>query len=81
MEVLNSQSVREFVIKRGIPLSGSKLFKLSAKNLIPHRKAGGRLIFYSDEILEWCESQIINPSDTQLNRSIFESAQSKSKIK
>ena len=79
--VLNSKGVREFVKERGIPLSCSKLFKLTSRNLIPHRKAGGRLIFYDNEIHEWCERQIINPSDNQSNYEIFINAQLKSKSK
>ena len=38
-------------------LSRSMLYKLSAKNEIPHRKFGKRLVFIRSEIESWMESQ------------------------
>jgi excisionase family DNA binding protein len=38
-------------------LSRSMLYKLSAKNEIPHRKFGKRLVFMQSEIESWMESQ------------------------
>lgn len=38
-------------------LSRSMLYKLSAKNEIPHRKFGKRLVFIQSEIESWMESQ------------------------
>ena len=70
MKVLNSINAREFVKDQGIPMSKSKLYKCTSSNQIPHRKtSGNKLIFYSDELTDWCNNQIINPCDN-LNSSL-----------
>jgi len=78
--VLNSKTTIGFVRDQGIPMSASKLYKLSAKNGLPFRKtAGGRLIFYSDDLKQWCENQILNPKEINIvsTNSVVQSAQNK----
>lgn len=51
-ERINIQNVEQLT-----GLSRSMLYKLSAKNEIPHRKFGKRLVFIRSEIESWMESQ------------------------
>jgi excisionase family DNA binding protein len=46
-------------IKEITGLSLSQLYKLSAKNEIPHRKFGKRLVFKRSEVLDWMEQQTV----------------------
>lgn len=59
-----------FLLANRIPMSKSKLYKLTSTNEIPHRKTGNKLIFHSEELSEWCNNQIINPSDCTQNSSL-----------
>jgi predicted DNA-binding transcriptional regulator AlpA len=56
-----------FSLAKGITMSKSKLYKLTSSNKIPHRKAGNKLIFNSEEISNWCNNQIINPNEINQN--------------
>jgi len=46
-------------IKELTGLSLSQLYKLSAKNEIPHRKFGKRLVFRRSEVIDWMEQQTV----------------------
>ncbi len=76
--VFNSEKAREFIISQGIPMSKSKLYKLTSNNGIICHYVGRRLVFYRNELDEWCKQQIYTPKihrDFQMN--IIESAQKK----
>lgn len=79
MYALNLEKAQKLVLERGIPMSKSKLYKLTSSNDIPHRKAGNRLIFFENELTEWCNQQIINPlcELSESKRTIVRSAQGK----
>jgi hypothetical protein len=59
-----------FLQREKIPMSKSKLYKLTSSNKIPYRKAGTKLIFYSGELSQWCNNQIINPSEIIYNSTL-----------
>lgn len=61
---LNTIEAISFVRERGIPMSKSKLYKLTAQKQIPFRKASERLIFSTPELSNWCEGQITDPFNT-----------------
>ena len=44
-------------IKKLTGLSYSQIYKLTAKNAIPHRKFGKRLIFSRNEVKDWMNEQ------------------------
>jgi hypothetical protein len=58
---LNSIEAISFVRERGIPMSKSRLYKLTAQKHIPFRKAGERLVFSVLELEAWCEGQLTDP--------------------
>lgn len=62
---LSTTEAISFVRERGIPMSKSKLYKLTAQKLIPFRKAGERLVFSTPELSSWCEGQITDPFCSQ----------------
>jgi len=76
---LNSKDAAAFIQKRSIPMSLSKLYKLTSLNGIPHRKIGTRLLFLRSELIEWMEEQIFNPNKhcSESNFDIIKSAQNK----
>lgn len=47
-----------FLEGQGYVMSKSKLYKLTALNKIPCKKIGHRLIFDSDELINFCENHI-----------------------
>ena len=63
---LSSQNAIEFIVKKGIPMSKSKLYKMVTREdcSIPYYRAGSRLIFYSHELELWCKNQITIPNKT-----------------
>ena len=70
---LNTIKAINFVRERGIPMSKSKLYKMVTKKdcTLPHRRAGPRLIFYTNELELWCESQILSPTKNRNNDPIL----------
>ena len=47
-----------FLERQGYVMSKSKLYKLTALNKIPCKKFGNRLIFDSDELINFCENHV-----------------------
>lgn len=69
-----------FLLENGYKLSKSKLYKLTAKKILPFRYFGRRIIFSRDELLKWIEKQTMpssNTSDTLL--AVAESARKKTR--
>jgi len=62
MTPMNSKQAREFIIKKGIPMSDSKFYKLTSTCNIVFHRVGNRLLFYKEEIEEWCKNEIIDDS-------------------
>jgi len=81
--IITSKTAQSYVQKYGIPMSMSRLYKLTSTNGIPHRKTGKRLIFYESDLEKWCIEQITDKviSSIRLPRTIVKSAQRKSTIK
>ena len=61
MTPLNSNATRQLIISKGIPMSKSKLYKLVSSNEIDFHKVANRLLFYKEEIEEWCKDKIVTP--------------------
>ena len=78
--IITSKTAQSYVQKYGIPMSMSRLYKLTSTNGIPHRKTGKRLIFYQTELEKWCIEQITDKviSNYHPSRAIVKSAQRKS---
>lgn len=83
MKIFDSKKVQAFVQMYGIPMSMSRLYKLTSTNGIPHRKTGKRLIFYESDIEKWCIEQITDKviSNYHPSSAIAKSAQRKSTYK
>lgn len=47
-----------FLDKRAYPISKSKMYKLTSSNAIPFCKAGNNLLFRTEELEQWFDSQI-----------------------
>lgn len=47
-----------FLSKRAYSISKSKMYKLTSSNAIPFHKAGNNLLFYTEELEQWFETQI-----------------------
>lgn len=80
-QYMNATKARTYLIGQGIPMSESKLYKLTSQKGIPFRKVGDRLVFIAAELQEWCEKQLIDPRASQNNAilSIVKSAQRQTK--
>lgn len=77
-EFINAHNAAIFIRKYGIPMSKSRLYKLTSSFGIPFYKAGSRLIFRNDELAKWCEDEIHQALPTILsNKSIIKTAQNK----
>jgi excisionase family DNA binding protein len=77
MIAMNSRDAREFLLKKGIPMSKSKFYKLTSSYEIIFHRVGNRLLFYKKELEGWCDNQIVTPQkkrDADLNH-IIQSAQ------
>lgn len=74
---MNSKQAKEFIIRKGIPMGDSKFTKMTPKNLIPLRRAKNRLLFYQEELEEWCKNELKTPGelDQDCYSRIVESAQ------
>lgn len=79
---MNSKEAREFLIKKGIPMSKSKLYKLTSSNEIIFYRVGNRLVFYDKQLTEWCKTKIVcsqNNRNTVMDN-IIHSAQKSNKF-
>ncbi len=78
MTVFNSKNAMEYITSKGIPMSKSKLYKLTSKREIICHYAGNRLIFYKSELDTWCKNQIYTPNfNNESILNIIQSAQNK----
>lgn len=66
-KILDFNAACAYMKKKKIPMSKSRLYKLvsATGNGIPFRKAGNRLLFYTNELDVWCEEQIGAPATRQ----------------
>ena len=76
---LSAEEAIALSLEKKIPMSFSKLYKLTATNGIPFNKVGNKLIFCNEELEQWLNDQIIKkeigcPSS---NLSIIKSDQNK----
>lgn len=79
-EYMNTESVIEYATKeRGVPMSKSKLYKKTAKGLIPYRKVGKSLVFSRREIDEWLEQSMTSLDEIRASavNAVVKSAQLK----
>lgn len=61
-------------------LSKSKLYKLTASNEIPYKRYSNRLIFSRKDLLDWVESQTVDPTDiSKVEAALVKSARRKKK--
>lgn len=67
-ETLDIDGVKLYMEKRKIPMSKSRIYKLSSSGDLdfPVHRIGNRLLFYTKELDEWCKQQI-NRSDKNIN--------------
>lgn len=80
-QYMNATKARNYITEQGIPMSESKLYKLTAQKGIPFRKVGDRLVFSATELQGWCEKQLIDSRTSQNDAvlSIVKSAQRQTK--
>lgn len=55
---LSINEAQKFLQEHGLPISKSKLYKLTSEGKIPYDKFGIRVLFREENLLEWIESQI-----------------------
>lgn len=55
---LSINEAQMFIQEQGLPISKSKLYKLTSEGKIPYDKFGIRVLFLEENLLEWMESQI-----------------------
>lgn len=79
--VLTVVTASQYIRQKGIPMSKSKLYKLVSSRSVtfPFRRAGSRLLFYTDELDVWCDAQIKHPLESRQAsmNAIVKSAQNK----
>jgi excisionase family DNA binding protein len=68
-----------FLLTNRIPMSKSKLYKLTSSDSIPYFKVGNKLLFSIEELEQWLNNQITKKgiSCPSSNLSIIKSAQNK----
>lgn len=77
-DLMNLDDAISYIRSKQIPMSKSRLYKLSSANSIPRRHAGNRLLFINDELDTWCIEQIQKPEQNKFNNSaLIQSAQKK----
>lgn len=78
---LDSIAVCAYIQQKGIPMSKSRLYKLVSdrSGTFPFHRAGNRLIFYTNELDAWCDTQIKHPINSHKDAidAIVKSAQNK----
>jgi excisionase family DNA binding protein len=62
---LSINDAQMFIQEQGLPISKSKLYKLTSEGKIPYDKFGIRVLFREENLLEWIESQINLPVKSQ----------------
>lgn len=79
MTAMNSIKAREFILSKGVPMSKSRMYKLTSNRGITCHYVGNRLLFFLEELEEWCDNQIFTPSSNLLESQmgIIQSAQNK----
>ncbi len=56
---LTVEKALEFLAARSFEMSKSLLYKKVAKREIPHYHFGNRVIFDTEELIQWCEQSLI----------------------
>ena len=76
---LSLEEVIAFLLANRIPMSKSKLYKLTSSDSIPNFKVGNKLLFSKDDLEQWLDNQIIKKGNScpSSNLSIIKSAQNK----
>lgn len=66
-EFLNFEKALWYIRAKGIPISESKLYKItsSQNSGLPFHKFGQRLIFYASELDDWCNARISNQDENK----------------
>ncbi len=68
----------ELLEEHGFPTSRAKLYKLTSKGEIPHKKYGHKLVFSRKEILNWVASRCVVVGDaSEAIKCVVQSAQRK----
>ena len=77
-DLMNLDAAINYIRSKQIPMSKSRLYKLSSANSIPLRRTGNRLLFIKDELDTWCIEQIQKPEQNKFNNSaLIQNAQKK----
>lgn len=64
--VMQSREAIEYLQGKGIPMSKSRIYKLvmsKSDSGLPVHRVDSRLLFYADELDQWCESKINNQNE------------------
>ncbi|PVY43267.1 helix-turn-helix domain-containing protein [Pontibacter virosus] len=79
-ERLTREQALKFLGEQGVPISESHLYKLTAAKGIPFQKFNNKLVFSRAELLNWIETQTVDPSDTgEADLALAKSARRKKK--
>lgn len=64
---LSTNEAIKFIREQGLPISKSKLYKLTSEGKIPHEKFGMRVLFKKDSLFTWIgnEMKISIKSDSE----------------
>lgn len=62
--VMNTTQAIEFIKGLAIPMSKSKLYKLTSVDNFPRMYSGNRMIFHREQLEEWCNKQIYSQTKT-----------------
>lgn len=55
---LSTNEAIKFIRDQGLPISKSKLYKLTSEGKIPHEKFGMRVLFKTDNLVNWIANQM-----------------------
>ncbi|MCD8173081.1 MAG: helix-turn-helix domain-containing protein [Alistipes sp.] len=78
-ETMSLPMVLDYLTRRGYPTSKSKIYQLTSRGEMPHRKYGNKLVFIRTEIDGWMESQTTRKRDSKAEtlRTLAQSARRK----